>query len=66
MASAVGLLVRRKKIMKGLERAGAVSPETAIPFEEIGLIFPQTFSGYTERLVAKGDIKRTHDGRYYV
>ena len=62
----IALLMRRKKIIEGLERAGAVSPETAIEFEEIGLIFPETFKSYTERLVFKGIIKRTDNGRYYL
>ena len=60
------LLLRRKKIINGLERAGAVSPETAITFEEIGLIFPETFKSYTERLVDQGIIKRTEEGKYYI
>jgi len=62
----IALLMRRKKIIEGLKRAGAVSPETAIEFEKIGLIFPETFESYTERLVSNGIIKRTDNGRYYL
>lgn len=66
MSAATILLLRSRKIIKGLKEAGAVSPETAIPYEEIGLKFTSSSGIYIESLVKKGKIKKTEDGRYYI
>ncbi len=58
-------LIRKNSIVKKLKKNGAVSPETAKTLSEIGVVNPNGFSRLTERLVAKGVIGKTADGRYF-
>ena len=59
-------LIRRKVIVKKLRNCGAVSAETAKTLAEAGIINPNIFPGVTERMIKKGTINRTTDGKYYV
>lgn len=59
-------LIRRMRILRKLEKAGAYSEETAKPLHEIGLINPYAFQGITKRLLKKEVIKRTDEGKYYI
>ena len=57
-------LIRRKKIVKRLLSAGAVSADTAKTFGEVGL-----FKGLgliTSRLESRGILVKVNDERYYV
>lgn len=57
-------LIRRKKIVKRLLSAGAVSADTAKTFHEVGL-----FKGLgliTSRLESRGILVKVNDERYYV
>ena len=59
-------LIRRNAILRSLAACGATSPETARPLTEIGLINPHGFPNITRRLVSRGVIHQTPDGRYYI
>lgn len=59
-------LIRRNAIIKKLRNCGAVSAETAKTLAEAGLINPDIMPGVTERMIKKGIIKKTADGRYYI
>lgn len=59
-------LIRRKAIVKKLRNCGAVSPENAKTLAEAGIINPNILPGITERMIEKGIIKKTVDGRYYI
>lgn len=60
------LVLRQKRIVKLLEKAGAFSKETAKGLDEIGLLNPNTFSGLTKKLVKYNVISVTEDGKYYL
>ena len=59
-------LIRRKAIVKKLQNCGAVSPETAKTLAEAGIINPNILPRVTERMIKKGIIKKTADGKYYI
>ena len=59
-------LIRQKVIVRKLKASGAVSAETAKTLSEAGVFNPNAFARITERMVIKGIIKRTSDGKYYV
>lgn len=61
-----GGFYRRGMILNRLRKCGAVSEETAKTLAEAGVPNPNGLSRYTERLVQKGVIKKTADGRYYL
>ena len=60
------LLLRRKVIVKRLNACGATSEKTAKTLAEAGVINPNGFNRFTQRLVEMGTIHMTSDGRYYV
>lgn len=67
MASVLpALVLRQKRIVKLLEKAGAFSKDTAKGLDEIGLLNPNTFSGLTQKLVRDNIITATEDGKYYL
>jgi len=56
------ILVKKKKIIEKLKRAGAFSPETAVTAEKAGV-----YEGYILKdLIKKRKIKKTNNGCYYV
>ena len=59
-------LIRKMRIIKLLTKAKAFSPETAKGLDEIGLINPYFFPRITKRLVDKGNICKTEEGKYYI
>ena len=59
-------LIRKNRIIKLLSKARAFSEENAKYLDEIGLINPYGFPAITERMVKKGIINRTKDGKYYI
>lgn len=59
-------LIRSRVIVHRLRACGAHSEETARTLQEAGVINPNAFRRITERLVSRGTIHRTSDGRYYV
>ena len=59
-------MIRRNVILKRLGRSGALSAETAKTLSEAGVTNPCAFPLVTERMVRKGLIRRTDDGRYYL
>lgn len=60
------LQIRRNVILRRLSRSGALSVETAKTLSEAGVSNPQAFPLVTERMVRKGLIRRTYDGKYYL
>lgn len=60
------LVLRQKRIVKLLEKAGAFSKESAKGLDEIGLLNPNTFSGLTKKLVKDNIISVTDEGKYYI
>ena len=59
-------LIRSMRIIKLLTKAKAFSKDTARALDEIGLINPYFFPNITKRMVKKGLISRTEDGKYYI
>jgi predicted transcriptional regulator of viral defense system len=59
-------LIRRNVIVNSLRDCGATSEATTRTLAEAGVINPNGFKRITDRLVKKGEIHRTPDGRYYV
>ena len=59
-------LVRRNTILKKLQQARAFTPGTAVTLREAGVFNPDLFPRLTERMVRRGWILRTPDGRYYL
>lgn len=60
------ILIRKKVIIKRLRQSGATSPETAKTLADAGIIKPNILPGVTERMVKKGIINKTADGKYYI
>lgn len=60
------ILIRKKVIIKRLRQSGATSPETAKTLADAGIINPNILPGVTERMVKKGIINKTADGKYYI
>ena len=60
------ILIRKKVIIKRLRQSGAMSPETAKTLADAGIINPNILPGVTERMVKKGIINKTADGKYYI
>jgi hypothetical protein len=63
---AAAFTMRRKIILTSLLESGARSPETAKTLEEAGVMNPEKFPEYTEKLVLLDVIRKTEDGRYYL
>lgn len=63
---AAAFTMRRKIILTSLLESGARSPETAKTLEEAGVLNPDKFPEFTEKLVILGALGKTEDGRYYV
>lgn len=59
-------VLRKKLILTSLLESGARSPETAKTLEEAGVMNPEKFPEYTEKLVLLDVIRKTEDGRYYL
>ena len=59
-------LIRRNLILRKLQQARAFTPGTAVTLAEAGVRCPGGFPRITERLVRRGWIFRTGDGRYYL
>ena len=58
-------VIRKNLIIRKLKKHGAVSPDTAKSFAEIGLVNPNGFKRLTQKLVQKGIICKTEDGKYF-
>ncbi len=59
-------IIRMRRVVKKLRESGAVSAETAKTLVEAGIKNPNRFSRFTDRMVRKGIIKKTHEGKYYI
>ncbi len=59
-------LIRRNVILRKLQQAHAFTPGTAVTLREAGVFNPHWFPQITERMVRRGWILRTADGRYYL
>lgn len=60
------LLMRKRRIIKLLNKANAISIDSAKSLDEIGLVNPYAFSRLTKSLVEKQIINKTQDGKYYL
>ena len=59
------LLIRRKHIIRSLLKKNALSEESAITFEEAGIINPNGFKRFTKLLVQQGILCQKED-KYYL
>ncbi|WP_322169631.1 hypothetical protein [Acutalibacter caecimuris] len=59
------LLMRRNYILKKLRRCGAVSPQTAVTFEQAGVFNPRGFPRVTRIMVKRGWLAQIGD-RFYL
>lgn len=59
-------LIRRNTIIRKLKAHGAVSETTAVRMEDAGIPFPNHFTFVTTRMLRRGIMRRTQDGRYYI
>ena len=60
------LALRRKLIVEGLLKCGALSPETAKTLAEAGVANPDDFKGFTRMFVQSGAINQTPEGKFWV
>ena len=58
--------MRKKLILRALEKSGAKSPETAKTLAEAGVENPELLPEYTEQLVDFEMIHKTADGKYWI
>ena len=58
--------LRKKMILDALEACGAKSEETAKTLKDAGVVNPESFEEYTEKLAGMGLLGKTSDGRFYV
>ena len=59
-------LIRRAHIIHKLKACGAVSPEAAKTFAEVGILNPNGFGRITKLLVKRGVIHETPNGKFYL
>lgn len=59
-------LIRKNLIIKKLTKCNAFSKESAITFEEAGIINPKGFNKINERLIEQKILVRTEEGKYYL
>ena len=59
-------LIRKNLIIKKLTKHNAFSKDTAITFEEAGIINPTGFTKITNKLIEQNIIIRTKEGKYYL
>lgn len=52
--------------MDALVKAGAKSEETAKTLKDAGVVNPDSYAEYTEKLVGMGSLGKTKDGRFFV
>ena len=62
----IALLMRKKRIVRLLKEANAVSAESAKTFKEIGILNPDGAPYITKTLIRDEIIAVTEDGRYYL
>ena len=60
------MLIRRNHIISRLKKNGAVSPQTAKKFSEVGVINHSGFARLTDILLKRGVIRKTEDGKFYI
>lgn len=58
-------IIRRKTIIRKLKEHGAVCENTAVRMEDAGIAFPHNFRFVTARMLSRGIMQKTADGRYY-
>ena len=59
-------VIRRNLILRKLKKANATDESRALTLEQAGVARPNAFPVITERLVQKGILARTADGKYYL
>lgn len=59
-------LIRRNHIIRKLRACGAMSPLTAVSFEEAGILFPNKFSLVKMKMLRDGRLCQTGDGRFFL
>lgn len=58
-------LIRRNYVIRKLRECGAVSPQTAVTFQEAGIFNPNGFQGVTWRMVKRGMLAQVGE-KFYV
>lgn len=70
------VVATEKRCLEKLKEAGATSPENAVKPEDAGILKEREYSIFVEsptmewdaleRLIKRGEVKKTEDGRVYV
>jgi hypothetical protein len=73
---AVAAVASEKRCLEKLKEAGATSPENAVKPEDAGILHEKEYSIFIEsptwewealeRLIKRGEVRTTEDGRVYV
>lgn len=58
-------LIRRNYVIRKLRKCGALSPETAVTFQQAGIINPNGFRRVTRMMVRRGLLGQVED-RFYL
>lgn len=58
-------LIRRKYVIRKLRRCGALPPETAVTFQQAGIISPNGFRRVTRMMVRRALLAQVED-RFYL
>lgn len=58
-------LIRRNYIIRKLRKCGALSPQTAVTFEQAGIFNPRGFPGVTRMMIRRG-LLAAIENRYYL
>ena len=66
MLNIPAFLLRKRMIVKKLEKYGAISEESAKTLEEAGVINPNAFPKVTEDLEKQKILVKTKDNKYYL
>ena len=59
-------LIRRNHIIKKLKEANATCAECAKSFAEAGILNPNGFKPVTSKMIQRGILGKTADGKYYL
>lgn len=59
-------MLRQKKIIEKLKKAGATSVPTAKTLAEAGVFNPEAFRGLTKNMVSDGILGTDGNNRYYI
>lgn len=59
-------LIRKQHILKKLSEHGAFAPDSAVTFNDAGIVRPESFRNVTKKMLRSGLLVSCLDGRYYI